>query len=560
MSALTIPSIGGRILINHPTYIVHTTVAHDANTFRLLYDQVCVAAYDNSDEVDPMKCYPGTRTLLLERLENWLAAQGNADRLITWLDGPMGSGKTAVARTMAERALANKKLVGMFMFRRGQPGRSDATRFVATLTYQMALSIPLVRQYIEDQLKHDPSVLQQSLSRQLDALILEPLRRMRSQVRDIDITTLPNLIIVDGLDECGSDEGLGKEDMQTRVLDLLHRLVLSQDVLPFSILIHSRPENHIKNWFTQELYESMTNRLTLNASYRPSADIRLFVTETFLKILRDHPNRHLLPPNWPYVVQDPRNPGKPVDAITILVNHSSGQFIYAATAMVYIASQHHRPDKRLVSLLFFAHDAEARAPNAPTAIIDALYAQVLNSTDDHEMVKRILAFYTLFLPLPLNIPHSRILSIISISIEDLRHCLQQLESLLTFTLTPPLKFHHSSFPEFLEDPLRSGFWFLNRDHYYSHFMLCALRVFHDESYVGAQTYCLRLLGFLRSRYPFRTISIYFQREVEQFCDFPNSSYRASVERFLSKVSLGSFIQLTQWVRDVRSIFSFTTTI
>ncbi|KAF9035853.1 hypothetical protein BJ165DRAFT_1355329, partial [Panaeolus papilionaceus] len=301
--------------------------------FRLLYDHICVAAYDNSDQVDQMKCYPGTRTLLLERLENWLSVPGNARRLLTWLDGPMGSGKTAVARTMAERVSANKKLVGTFIFRRGQPGRSDATRFVATLAYQLALSIPLVRPHIENQLNHDPSILQRSLSRQLDLLILEPLRKMRSQHPDIDPTTLPNLIIADGLDECGADQEIGKEEMQTRVLDLLRRLALSQDVLPFAVLIHSRPERHIKNWFCLEAHKKMTNRLTLDASYLPDDDIRFFVTQSFLAILDDHPSRDLLPPGWPYKVTD--SDGVAWKPIETLVYRSSGQFIYAAVAMKF---------------------------------------------------------------------------------------------------------------------------------------------------------------------------------------------------------------------------------
>ncbi|KAF9035838.1 hypothetical protein BJ165DRAFT_1329979, partial [Panaeolus papilionaceus] len=291
------------------------------------------AAYDNSDQVDQMKCYPGTRTLLLERLENWLSVPGNARRLLTWLDGPMGSGKTAVARTMAERVSANNKLVGSFIFRRGQPGRNDAMRFVATLAYQMALSIPLVRPHIENQLNHDPSILQQSLSRQLDLLILEPLRKMRSQHPDIDPKTLPNLIIVDGLDECGADMESGREEMQTRVLDLLHRLALSQDVLPFAVLIHSRPEKHIKNWFCLESHKNMTNRLTLDASYRPEDDIRFFVTQSFLAILDDHPSRDLLPPGWPYKVRD--SDGVTWKPIETLVERSSGQFIYAAVAMKF---------------------------------------------------------------------------------------------------------------------------------------------------------------------------------------------------------------------------------
>ncbi|KAF9044186.1 hypothetical protein BJ165DRAFT_1479627 [Panaeolus papilionaceus] len=560
MSLQVLPT-GNRTLINHLTYTVQN-ISNSNSTFRLLFDHICVAAYDNSDQVDQMKCYPGTRTLLLERLENWLAAPGNARRLLTWLDGPMGSGKTAVARTMAERVSANNKLVGIFIFRRGQPGRNDATRFVATLSYQMALSIPLVRTYIEEQLNRDPSVLLQSLSRQLDVLILEPLQRMRSQHPDLDNATLPNLIIVDGLDECGAEEEIGKEELQTEVLILLRRLALSQDILPFSILINSRPEKHIKNWFSLEPHESMTNRLSLDASYTPSDDIRLFVTESFLKILRDHPNRYLLPPNWPYVIPDLWGFSQPVNAIDILVDRSSGQFIYGATAMAmaYIASQRHRPNERLAYVLSLDHAADARMLNSPTAIIDALYLQVLNSTPNHEMVKKVLGFYQVFgayIKLPKGISLHRALSMVHISIEDLEDCLQQLESLLIFRMWPPPRYHHSSFKEFLEDRSRSGSWHINIDENFPDCMLHSLKMFHDETYVGAQMSSIRIVDCVMRRGRLVTPAFAdFRRELEDFYDFPNSSYGASVERFLSKVPLSSFIRLTQWIAAADSKGTF----
>ncbi|KAF9035823.1 hypothetical protein BJ165DRAFT_1395390 [Panaeolus papilionaceus] len=478
MSSQMLPT-GNRTLINQLT-VNNVQNTFQTSSFQRLYDHICVAAFDNSDQVDQTKCCAGTRTLLLQRLENWLAVPGNARRLLTWLDGPMGSGKTAVARTMAERVSANNKLVGTFIFRRGQPGRNDATRFVTTLAYQMALSIPLVRPHIEHQLNHDPSILQQSLSRQLDLLILEPLRKMRSQNPDIDITTLPNLIIVDGLDECGADQESGREEMQTRVLDLLHRLALSQKVLPFAILIHSRPEKNIKNWFSLESHEKMTNRLTLDASYKPDDDIRFFVTQSFLAILDDHPSRDLLPPGWPYELKNSR--GAPVRAIETLVECSSGQFIYAAVAMKFIASQHCRPDKRLLSVL---SSNDHHSPDAPNAVVDSLYAQVLNSTDDHETVKQILAYQKLATRIydSQNFPLARILCMLSISKQDFHHSLQQLESLVTVgTRRQFLKFHHSSLGEFLGDPTRSAAWFIDDDHYRSHFMLRALRLFRDGRY------------------------------------------------------------------------------
>ncbi|KAF9035822.1 hypothetical protein BJ165DRAFT_635579 [Panaeolus papilionaceus] len=45
------------------------------------------------------------------------------------------------------------------------------------------------------------------------------------------------------------------------------------------------------------------------------------------------------------------------------------------------------------------------------------------------------------------------------------------------------------------------------------------------------------------------------QEVEHFCDFPNSSYGASVERFLSQVPLSTFIRLTRWISALRTEYS-----
>ncbi|KAF9035831.1 hypothetical protein BJ165DRAFT_1615272 [Panaeolus papilionaceus] len=560
MSSQVSPT-GNRTLINHLMYNVQNITNSNDPAFRLLYDHICVAAYDNSDQVDQMKCYPGTRTLFLGRLEHWLSAPGNARRLLMWLDGPMGSGKTAVARTMAERVSANNKLVGVFIFRRGQPGRSDATRFVATLAYQMALSIPLVRPHIEEQLNHDPSILQKSLSRQIDLLILEPLRRMRSRNPDIDLTTLPNLVVVDGLDECGGNWSVGDELTQTRVLDSLYRLASSQNILPFSILILSRPENHIRNWFNTEPHGSMTDRLSLDATYKPDDDIRLFVRESFFKILRDHPNRHLLPPNWPFAMKDPWGSEEESYALSELVRRSSGVFIYAAVAMEYIASPKHRPDKRLLSVISSDPNDIAVTADSPTAILDALYLHILNSTDDHATVKKVLAFYHLFQMngLPPNVSLDRALAtLLSISVEDLEHCLRQLESVLVFRLRPRLRFHHSSFREFLKNPSRSGTWFVDRDHYFSQFLVRLLRTFHDATYVGTQISCLRLAHFLQlqrniERRDTIPMDLHLQKdlELEWFCNYPHSSYNVSVEHFLSKVPLSIFIRLTQWIPTER---------
>ncbi|KAF9035815.1 hypothetical protein BJ165DRAFT_1305048, partial [Panaeolus papilionaceus] len=134
--------------------------------------------FDNKDKFEGTKCHPGTREILLERLTSWLSAPSNSGRLITWVEGPMGSGKTAIAMTVVEWASANKKLICAFIFRRSQPGRDTEKRFITTLAYQLGIFIPLVRPFIEAEIYNDPSVLERSLTDQLERLILHPLREM----------------------------------------------------------------------------------------------------------------------------------------------------------------------------------------------------------------------------------------------------------------------------------------------------------------------------------------------------------------------------------------------
>ncbi|KAF9035799.1 hypothetical protein BJ165DRAFT_1395368, partial [Panaeolus papilionaceus] len=376
---------------------------------------------------EDVKCYPGTRTLLLGRLETWLSTPGNLDRLITWLNGPMGAGKTAVARTLADRARTTNKLIGMFMFSRAFPGRNDESRFITTLAFQLAISIPQTRPFIEGQILHNPAVLQQSLSQQLHLLILEPLGQIKEQNPDIDFTTLPNLIIVDGLDECGAAYDTGKEERQIKVLNLIRQLALSQHIFPFVVLVLSRPERHIRNWFAKGTLQSVTHQLSLDRSYKPNDDIRLFVTQHFLAIQDDHPNRDLLPESWPYSVHTTIYQ-QPINAIDFIVESSAGQFIYPSIVMRFVRSQQHRPDQRLLTVINCS--ARKDEPNSPHATLDLLFHQILEATDDHKTVRKLLAYNSVGDCAPWGtIPLSRILRLLDISNQDLRHSLDKLESL-----------------------------------------------------------------------------------------------------------------------------------
>ncbi|KAF9042331.1 hypothetical protein BJ165DRAFT_1322916, partial [Panaeolus papilionaceus] len=332
-----------------------------------LCNHICAAAFYNSDEFEEVKCHPGTRTALLKGLEMWSTSPPDDDESpLFWVNGPAGAGKTAIANSLAEICEGLGALAAAFFFRRTDPERNDELRLIPTLAYQLALSIPQLRPFIEAEVFRDPALFRRSIAQQVIQLILNPLRGMRSVNADIDFPSFPRLIIVDGLDECG---GLGGKrlESQYRVLDALRQLVSQQDTLPFRILILSRPERHLHHLFDQPSFSTITHRIRLDESFIPEDDIFIYVNHEFLWITTNHPDRQSLPSGWP-----------PCRTVQRIVERSSGHFIYAATVMKYIKSLRHRPAERL-RLIEGCMESKAAtlSEEFPLANLYALYRDIL---------------------------------------------------------------------------------------------------------------------------------------------------------------------------------------
>ena len=143
--------------------------------FKLLKKEVAANALHNSGEVsDQPKCHPGTRVAILDHLIAWAAALTYTYPII-WLHGPAGAGKSAIQRTIAQILSDKGLLFTSFFFFRTDIGRNSAKKFMATLSYQLALSIPATRPYIERAIERDPLIFSRSLWDQAKALIISPL-------------------------------------------------------------------------------------------------------------------------------------------------------------------------------------------------------------------------------------------------------------------------------------------------------------------------------------------------------------------------------------------------
>ena len=230
------------------------------------------AFYDSDNRPDPPKCHPNTRVAVINKIIDWATGMIETDAFMLWLYGPVGSGKTAIARKIAE-LFAEHGLLASFLFFRSDPTRNTMKPLVANIAYRVSCVIPATHKLINSAMEADPLILSYSVEVQLTKLVLEPLQLLADQGYFLSRQS-PQLVVIDGLDEC-LDTGA-----QTNFIQFLSSSV-AQYPLPLKFLILSRPEAHIKLAFALVGERSTVSHLELNDDFFPDEDIRRFLTDKF---------------------------------------------------------------------------------------------------------------------------------------------------------------------------------------------------------------------------------------------------------------------------------------
>jgi len=88
-----------------------------------------------------------------------------------WVYGPAGSGKSAIAQSIAEMCEEEMILLASFFFSRVDPSLNNVRPLIATIAYQITLNLPGVRDAINGAIESDPSIFSKSLAIQLKHLI-----------------------------------------------------------------------------------------------------------------------------------------------------------------------------------------------------------------------------------------------------------------------------------------------------------------------------------------------------------------------------------------------------
>ncbi|KAF3162624.1 hypothetical protein TWF225_002409 [Orbilia oligospora] len=380
------------------------------------------------DDHEP-KCLPNTREELLKKIDNWV--NGSSGKHIFWLSGAAGTGKSTIARTVAETYTQARLLGASFFFRRGAGDRSNASRFFTTLATNLMQHIPDIRLAISKTIEKEPDITRKILKEQFDKLIFEPLSLTKHPERTI--------LVIDALDECDDDR-----DVLTivKLLGLLKNL----NGVDIRIFITSRREVFINAGFQRISGDFQDLILHDIEEQKILHDIMIFLNHELGRIKTDHVYCDTLPPDWPNQI-----------TIETLAKMACPLFIVASTICRFIGDSESLPGDLLMEIL---EGRQKLIEANPEKSLSLVYLQIIkqrvkNKTPTQISIMRrefqdiIGTIVLLQTPLPQN----SLLQLIDIGESKAQARLDGFQSVINLPANPDgvIKTFHLSFREFLLD-------------------------------------------------------------------------------------------------------------
>lgn len=316
------------------------------------------ALVDSVERIPPPRCAPSTRQAIRTRIERWAKSTSiNDTSEIFWLTGGAGAGKSALAQSVAEVCKQESILAAGFFF---NSASNNGASLIPTLVFQLLDVLPGLKPVVEDCINSDQGLFANlwDVQRVTQKLFVEPLKILHLAKSD---HVCPPLMIIDGFDECYDPK------FQCKLLRIIAKAILEVPY-PFRLLVTSRSEDHLVNFFDHDatLQVATVHRYNLSDDPDADSDIYRFFEQQLEEIRCTHPFRAHLATWWP---------GD--EALISLVDMSSQHFIYASTAVEYIQSPKHRPEERLRIVLGLSPPAAKL--DRPFLQLDFLYSSIFQT-------------------------------------------------------------------------------------------------------------------------------------------------------------------------------------
>ena len=349
---------------------------------------------------------------------------------VYWLNGLVGTGKSTIAQTIAERTFADGRLGASFFCSRDFEDRSSLQSIFPTLAVQLARRCTQFRSKFIQLVQSDPEILHESLSGQMKKLIVQPLAD----------STVPTVIVIDALDECKDEEPA------SAILSVLGQFVAEVPNVKF--FITGRPESRIRVGFRLPLLAEATDVFVLHEVEQDQVnnDIRLFFRHSFAELKR---YRHGLG-DWPTEEQ-----------VDLLCERAGGLFVHAVATVRFVDHRSNSPKKQLDRLLQSQGSSvfEGKTKFKADATLDSLYTSILQEAfdgDDPENDPNIRSILGAVVLATNPLSPSAIATLLGFEVEEVYPVLSLVHSLLILQedTDEPVRPFHKSFPDFITDPAR----------------------------------------------------------------------------------------------------------
>jgi len=378
-------------------------------------------------------CLPGTRVEVRAKINKW--ANGEDKSCIFWLSGWPGTGKSAIARTIARQYDDQGQLAASFFFSRGGGDSSHAGLFVTSIARQLGACKALdVKQHIRASMDEHSQVAFQTLQDQWDRLILRPLLKCK---KGVEVRTF--LVVVDALDECEDERSVSS------LLQLLPRVGELANVR-LRILVTSRLERPIRHGFRRmgpaAHQDFVLHHITPEVTNK---DIEVFLKHHLAEIATEC----YLSSTWPGL-----------RILSLMTDYAQGLFIWAETACKFLAHDAGLVEERLSSLM----NRNGSNITDPESHLDQIYTNILLasvpdqcSEDEQKVIlDHLTSLLGAIIALLSTISATALGAILAVPTEKILRTISKLHSILDVPddTTQPLRLHHDSFRNFLVDANR----------------------------------------------------------------------------------------------------------
>jgi len=373
-------------------------------------------------------CLQGTRGTVLETIESWVKDFNRPP--IFWLNGPAGTGKSAIAQTVVEWCDSHGQLVSSFFCSHGANDHGNLDLIFPALAIQLAQKHPRVRSILVSLLRSDPDVVYESPSDQMENLIANPLKS----------ADVPTVIVIDALDEWVDDT------LQSAILSAVEYWI--EEIPEVKFFVTSRPKPHILASFHLPLLSGLADIFTLHdtAPDLVNNDIRVFLKHELSGLASQNGLD-----TWPALAQ-----------LDMLCDRADGLFVFAVATVKFLGHDYVPPNEQYAVIAHSPDDTahEGTVDGVHRGLsLDSLCTSILrasfrnNDAQDDAIVRSVLATVVL---VTRPLPPSAIADLICLEVEEVESILGSIQSLLRLHEDPdqPVRPLHKLLSDFLTSPNR----------------------------------------------------------------------------------------------------------